>query len=98
MAKLSDFIDQADIDDYLENSPEILNGKLELAEKVANYARSIAPVDSGDYRDGIKVRRYGRTGVGVVFTADHSHLVEYGTVDTPAYAVRAKTIEHFKNS
>lgn len=92
---LSDFIPQDQIDDYLATSPEVLAGKLELAREVAEYARSIAPVDSGEYKDGIKVRRYGRNGVGVVFTADHSNIVEYGSEHSPEYAVRRKTIEHF---
>ncbi len=96
--KLSDIIPQAEINAYLENSPEILQGKLELAEQAAEYARSIAPVDSGEYRDGIKVRRYGRTGVGVVFTAEHSNIVEYGSETTPEHAVRRRMIEHFRGT
>lgn len=95
MAKLSDFIPQDEIDDYLEGDPDILAGKLELANEVVQYAQSISPVDSGDYRDGIKARRYGKAGVGVVWTDEKSNLIEYGTENTPAHAVRAKTIEHF---
>ena len=45
MAKLSDFVPQEDIDDYLEDAPEVLQGKLELAAEVVDYAQSIAPVD-----------------------------------------------------
>lgn len=97
MAKLSDFIPQEQIDEFLETSPTILEGKLELAAEVASYARSIAPVDEGDYRDGIRVRRYGSTGVGVEWSDPKSGLIEYGTEDTPPFAVRAKTIEHFNN-
>ena len=95
MAKLSDFIDQDVIDEYLEGDPDILQGKLELASEAVDYAKSIAPVDDGDYRDGIKARRYGKSGVGIVFTAEHSNLVEYGSENNPEYAVRARTIEHF---
>ena len=93
---LSDFIPQDEIDAFIESDPDILAGKLELANEVADYARSIAPEDSGEYKDGIKARRYGRNGVGVVFSDPKSHLIEYGTVDTPAFAVRARTIEHFR--
>lgn len=96
MAKLSDFIDQDVIDSYLENDPDVLERKLELANEIADYAKSIAPEDSGDYIDGIEVRRYGKTGVGVVFTDPKSNLIEYGTIDTPAFAVMAKTAEHFR--
>lgn len=98
MASLYDLVGREAVEDYLENSPEVLQGKLELANEVADYARSISPVDSGDYRDGIKVRRHGRSGVGVHWTAEHSNIVEYGSEDTPAFAVRAKTVEHFGNS
>jgi hypothetical protein len=98
VAKLSDFIDQDDIDAHLEDDPDILAGKLELAEDVVDYAQSIAPVDSGEYKDGIRVRRYGKSGVGIEFSDPKSNLIEYGTEDTPAFAVRAKTIEHFRNS
>lgn len=95
MAKLSDFIDQGVIDDYLENDPDILAGKLELAADAVEYAQSIAPVDDGDYRDGIKARRYGKTGVGIVFEAEHSNLVEYGSIHNEEHAVMRRTIEHF---
>jgi hypothetical protein len=97
MAKLSDFIDQSEIDEYLETSPDVLQAKLELADEVVDYARSISPEDSGEYKDGIKSRRYGRTGVGVVWTDDKSDLIEYGTEDTPEFAIRARTEEHFRS-
>lgn len=97
MAKLSDFIGQDEIDEHLESSPDVLAGKLELAEEVVDYARSISPEDEGDYKDGIKVRRHGRSGVGVHWTDPKSGLIEYGTEDTPEFAVRRRTIEHFRN-
>ena len=97
MAKLSDFIPQDEIDDFLENAPEMVEGKLALAQEVVEYAQSIAPVDTGDYRDGIRARRYGKTGVGIEFSDDASSFVEYGTADTPEYAIMRKSIEHFQN-
>ena len=97
MAKLTDFFSQAEIDAHLKDDPDIVAGKLELAEDIAEYAKSISPVDSGDYRDGIKVRRYGRTGVGVVWTDDKSNLIEYGSEHNPEYAVQRRTAEHFRN-
>jgi hypothetical protein len=96
MARLSDFIPQSEIDDYLESSPDILAGRLDLANEVVEYARSISPVDSGDYQSGIKVRRHGRSGVGIHFTDPKSSLIEFGTEDTPEFAVRRRTIEHFQ--
>ena len=95
MARLSDFIPQSEIDDYLENSSEVLEGKLELADDIVDYARSISPEDSGEYKDGIKARRYGRNGVGVVWTDPKSHLIEFGSIHNQEFAVRARTEAHF---
>lgn len=97
MAKLSDFIPQAKIDAHLANDEDILAGKMALAQEVVDYAQSIAPVDSGDYKAGIRVRRYGKSGVGIEFSDDASSFVEYGTEDTPEFAVMRKSIEHFQN-
>ena len=97
MAKLSDFIPQAEIDAHLANDEDILAGKMALAQEVVDYAQSIAPVDSGDYKAGIRVRRYGKSGVGIEFSDDASSFVEYGTADTPEWAIMRKSIEHFQN-
>ena len=97
MAKLTDFIDPDVIAEYLETSEDILAGKMALAQEVVAYAQSIAPVDSGDYKAGIRVRRYGKSGVGIEFSDDASSFVEYGTEDTPEFAVMRKSIEHFQN-
>lgn len=97
MAKLTDFIDPDVIAEYLETSEDILAGKMALAQEVVDYAQSIAPVDSGDYKAGIRVRRYGKSGVGIEFSDDASSFVEYGTAKTPEFAVMRKSIEHFQN-
>lgn len=96
MAKLSDFIDQSEIDFYVENSDDVLQAKLELAGEVVEYARSIAPEGQGDYKRGIRARRYGATGVGVEFSDPISNLLEYGSIHNPEYAVRARTEAHFQ--
>jgi len=97
MAKLTDFIDPDVIAEYLETSEDILAGKMALAQEVVDYAQSIAPVDSGDYKAGIRVRRYGKSGVGIEFSDDASSFVEYGTAKTPEFAVMRRSIEHFQN-
>lgn len=74
--------------------PEVIEAKLELANQAAEYAKAIAPVKTGKYRDSIHVRRGGNT-VWVGFEAPHAHLVEYGTEDTPEFGIRAKTEEQF---
>lgn len=96
MAKLTDFIPKAEIDAYLESAPEVLAGKIELANEVVDYARSISPEDEGTYKRGIRVRRRGRTGVSVEFSDPKSNLIEYGSEHNPEYAVRARTEAHFK--
>ena len=98
MAKLTDLIPQADIDGALENDDAIIAYELAVAKQAAEYARSIAPVDEGEYRDGIRVGRRGNRGVVVEFSDYKSHWVEYGTEDTPASAVRAKTEDRFNES
>lgn len=97
MAKLSDFIDQDVIDDYLEGDPDIVQGKLELAGIAVEFAKSISPEDTGEYKDGIEARKNG-TGVGIYFTDPKSNLIEYGSEHSPAYAIRARTIEEFNGA
>ncbi len=94
MAKLSDFIPQSEIDDYLK-SAEVMREKLDLADAVVDYARSISPEDTGKYKRDTKIRRRGQTGVSVEWTDPISNIIEYGSEDTPEFAVRAKTVAHF---
>lgn len=94
MAKLTDFISEDEIAEHFEESAEILQYKMLVAQQAVEYAKSIAPVDTGAYRDSIKVERRG-SKVRVVWKDYKSHWIEYGTEDTPEYAIRAKTIEHF---
>lgn len=93
--KLSDFIPQADIDGYLEGDDEVIQYKVAVANQAVEYAKSIAPVAEGDYRDGIRVGRRGNSGVAVEFSDWKSHFVEFGTEDTPPRAVRARTETQF---
>lgn len=79
----------------INGDPEVIAAKLELAKQAAEYAKSIAPVETGTYRDSIHVRQGGAT-VWVGFEDEKAHLVEYGSVDTPEFAIRAKTEEHIK--
>jgi hypothetical protein len=91
MAKLTDFIPQADIDGYLEGDDEVVKAKVDLAQDGVDYAKSIAPVDTGYYRDHIEVQRRG-------FNDPKAAIIEYGTEDNPAFAIRAKTENHFNEA
>ena len=73
MAKLTDFIEQADIDGTLEDDDEVIAYELAVAREGVRYAKSIAPVDEGDYRDGIRVGRRGNRGVAIEFSDYKSH-------------------------
>ena len=96
MAKLTDFIEQADIDAALEDDDAVIAYKVMVARQAAEYARSIAPVDEGDYRNGIRVARPGNTGVAVEFSDWKSYIIEYGAEHSPEHAVLSRTREHFK--
>lgn len=52
-------------------------GPMELAQRIADQAKSLAPVDTGAYRDGIIVEKTG-AGARVVATDQKSHWVEFG--------------------
>lgn len=98
MAKLTDFIPQADIDFALENDDEVIAYKVAVAKQGVDYAKSIAPVDDGDYRDGIRVGRSGNTGVEIEFSDHKSHWVEFGTEDQEPNPVRARTENHLRET
>lgn len=89
--KLSDLIPQPDINAALEGDDEVVAYKIEVAKQGVAYAKSIAPVAEGDYRDGIRVGRLGNSGVAIEFSDWKSHFVEFGTEDQEPNPVRTKT-------
>ena len=98
MADLRDLIPQADINGYLEDDDEVIAYELAVARQGVQYAQSIAPVDDGDYRDGIRVGRRGNRGVVIEFSDWKSHFVEFGTEDQEPNPVRAKTENHLEGT
>lgn len=76
----------------------LTDAKVALAQEGVEYAKSKAPVDEGDYRDGIKVGRRGASGVGIEFTNWKSRLIEYGSVHNPEHAVASRTAEQLRAS
>lgn len=96
---VGDIIDQLkaqgfDVSDRAELQAQILAGELDLAEQAADYAKSISPEETGDYRNNINIHQNGES-VWVGFDDEAANIVEYGSVDTPEFAIRAKTEEHF---
>ncbi|WP_349318990.1 hypothetical protein [Mycolicibacterium canariasense] len=93
---MADFI--VEMRKHIEEDESITEAKLVVAREAAEYARSIAPVDEGDYRDGIQAQNIGASGVGVVFTDWKSVIIEYGAEgNKPEFAVASRTSEHFRN-
>lgn len=97
MANLNDYFDQADIDRAMETDPDVRKAKRELAEDAVKFAQSKAPVDEGDYRNGIKVIEDGDE-VGIGFTDPKSHIIEYGSEDTPEFGIMAQTQARFRET
>lgn len=67
------------------------------ADEAAVYARSIAPVETGAYRDSIEVVAVDypeRSGWRLQATDYKAVWVEYGTETLPAHAVFEKTRDH----
>lgn len=95
MAELEDFIEDDLIEVALEIDANVIADKLEFANEVREYWQAIAPVDTGAYRDGIVVQRFGKD-VYVTATSDDAGFVEYGTDRTPEYACRARTEARFE--
>lgn len=92
-------IDEASLQEIyaaISEDPAVIAAKMELATRAQDYARSIAPSQTGAYRDSINARRGGNT-VWVGFEDEQAHIIEYGSVDTPEFAIRAKTEEHINN-
>lgn len=94
-----DYIDITDmtaeqIADAVNADPAVVAAKRELADAAADYWRSVSPADSGEYVDSVTVVQDGPS-VAVVAKDPKAHIIEYGTTDTPEFAPRAKTEEHF---
>jgi hypothetical protein len=66
------------------------------ANRAAEAARALAPVDSGEYRQSIggAVGVERGTLVGRVYSKDFkAHWIEFGTVDTPVFAPLRRGVE-----
>ncbi|QDF19897.1 head-tail connector protein [Mycobacterium phage ThetaBob] len=82
----------------IDKLPEVNDGVNDFMEsRVVPAWRDNSPVESGAYRDSIQVTERsttrGRGKVGA--TADHAHLVEFGSAHNPEYAPAEKTAKQF---
>lgn len=64
-------------------------------DAVAEYAKSIAPRDTGRYRDSIESHVELGAGWTAIVSAHvpYARYVEFGTVDTPTFATLRKALE-----
>lgn len=91
-----DKISPEELQKLIDDDPRVIAAKRQLAQQAADYWQSISPVDEGDYRDSIKVHQDG-TDVWITASDFKAHWIEYGTVDTPEFAPRQRTEDHFNN-
>lgn len=89
---MSNFVPNPAFPAYLRRSPEMGAFLLFVAEAVAEEAKSIAPVRTGDYRDGIEATVL-ETGAGFIGRVNANNFkswwIEVGTGHpgpTPAFA------------
>lgn len=88
-------ISPEELQKLIDADPRVVAAKRELAQQAAEYWKSVSPVDEGDYRDSIKVHQDG-TDVWITAHDFKAHWIEFGTNDTPEFAPREKTDEHFR--
>jgi hypothetical protein len=80
----------------LANTPE-MGGFLKLkADAAVEVAQGLAPVESGDYKDGIKSHSGNYDGDAAASIAGHDYKtlwIELGTSERPAEAVLRRAVE-----
>ncbi|MFE6627351.1 HK97-gp10 family putative phage morphogenesis protein [Streptomyces rochei] len=64
----------------------------DAAGRGRDFARSIAPVDTGRYRDSIEVRKDGEEAE-IVSDVDYAIYVEYGTRHTEGQHIFGRTLD-----
>lgn len=99
---LVEFFDMISEDDFLKairKDADVQRGLDELATEVKSYWQEIGPVDTGNYIGDIRIRKLrDKDGVPIrrVSNLDPaSHIIEYGSNDTPKFGVRARVATHF---
>lgn len=63
---------------------------MQAAQKIAETAKAMAPIDSGEYESSIHAEKTAR-GAVVVSHSEHAHWVEFGA---PARGIEARWIMH----
>jgi hypothetical protein len=75
--------------DALTHDPGIVSAVMQATDRIADTARSTAPVGDGDYKAGIRTRiKYQKRAVGVVEATDDKSLIIEATTGHLARAVK----------
>lgn len=70
-----------------------------MADQVVPVWKDNSPDDTGAYKDSVGVTQRAHEGEGQVGAEDEAaNIVEYGSINSPEYAPRAKTEAHFNTS
>lgn len=90
-------IPQAELEKAIRESAEVQAEKKRVAQQLANHAKSISPVDHGDYAAAWKAEQ--RNGETRAINRNYkAHWIEYGTGapgPTRVFAVAEKTAHAF---
>ena len=88
----------AELKKLVDADQRVIDAKRQVAEQAAGYMKGIVPphIDSGAYNASIGVDVKG-THVRVTASDYKAHWLEYGTEDTPEFAPRQKTQDHFNS-
>ncbi|MFD8472045.1 HK97 gp10 family phage protein [Streptomyces globisporus] len=89
-------LDQAAID-ALSRDPAVRKAVVDRAEQGQDFARSIAPVDTGRYRDSLHVVE-DSDGAEIVADVDYADDLEYGTRHMPGQHILGRTLDSLRSS
>lgn len=82
-----------------QEAAELEDAVDEQAEAMRAYAISISPEDTGHYKESFEIdkveRPDGLPGRVLKNTDPIANIIEYGTEDTPEFAVLTRTANHF---
>lgn len=79
----------------IANSDVVVDALVEAAEIGMAYAESIAPVETGAFRDSFRVER-GEGEARLVNDDEGAAAIESGSDDTPAHNVLSQTADHIE--
>lgn len=92
-------ISDAELQKAIRESAAVRAEKKRVAQQLANHAKSISPVDEGDYAAAWKAEQNSETGETQAINRNYkAHWIEYGTGapgPTKAFAVAEKTAHAF---